>query len=145
MPQWHSRIRSDVDDTVAITTSVYWGIVEAGVGIFVACLPTLQFIFRRNRWRSLVGLAVPTPPTSADAPSSRCFKMKLGSNPCIHVDRTVDVTYANADDNPMLAKTENWVHNNRSQGGSEDIEMQDDIFAGQRRNVSRLPIGGLPG
>lgn len=91
-------------DIVSITTSVYWGIVEAGIGVFVACLPTLQFMFRQNKWKAIIGIAVTTPPTSADPPPSRLFKMKLGSNPTIQVDRTVDVTYAKAGSNPMLTK-----------------------------------------
>jgi hypothetical protein len=106
-------------NTVSITTSLYWGLVEAGVGVFVACLPTLQVVLRQNKWKAIVGLAVTTPSTSGstDPQPSRLFKMKLGSNPAIQVDRTVDVTYGNADSNLMLTKTQNWVHNSRTEGG----------------------------
>ncbi|KAJ0120490.1 hypothetical protein J7T55_015219 [Diaporthe amygdali] len=118
---------------VSLTTSLYWGMVEAGVGIFVACLPTLQFLFRKNKWRALFGLTATTPPSSAGLSISRSSKFKLSSNPAIQVDRTVDVTYANVDSNPILMKNQNWVHNNRSEGGLDDIEMQDDIFEVHRR------------
>lgn len=87
-------------------------------------------MFRQNKWKAIIGIAVTTPPTSADPPPSRLFKMKLGSNPTIQVDRTVDVTYANAGSHPMLTKPQNWV---RTECGSEDIEMQGDIFGGHRR------------
>lgn len=85
-------------------------------------------MFRQNKWKAVIGLAVTTPNASAEPKGSQPFKMRLGSNPAIQVDRTVDVTFANADSNPMLTQTENWVHNDKSEGGSEDIEMQDNIF-----------------
>ncbi|KAI1379310.1 plasma membrane protein Pth11-like protein [Hypoxylon crocopeplum] len=39
---------------VVITEYLYWGIVECGVSIFAACLPSLQFIFRGWSWDSFV-------------------------------------------------------------------------------------------
>lgn len=115
--------------TASLTITLYWGTVEACIGIIVACLPTLQFMFRQNKWKAVVGLAVTTPTaSSAERKGSQPFKMRLGSNPAIQVDRTVDVTFANADSDTMLAQTKNWVHNDKSEGGSEDIEMQDNIF-----------------
>lgn len=31
---------------VVITEYLYWGMIESGIGILAACLPTLQFLFR---------------------------------------------------------------------------------------------------
>ncbi|KAI3328949.1 hypothetical protein HD806DRAFT_481177 [Xylariaceae sp. AK1471] len=113
---------------VSITTSLYWGMVESSIGIFVACLPTLQFLFRKNRWRAFFG-----PVTSSTGVStSRSFKSKLTSKPVIQVDYTVDVAYANKDSNPILTRTEPWMHNNRSEDGSDNIEMQENIFEADR-------------
>ena len=62
------------------------------------------------------------------------FKLKLGSNPEIQVDRTFDVTYDNLDTNPILPQAPNATRNNRrSEGGTEDIEMQDYHFKGPSR------------
>ncbi|KAL2278287.1 hypothetical protein FJTKL_14557 [Diaporthe vaccinii] len=118
---------------VSITTSLYWGMVEAGVGIFVACLPTLQFLFRRNKWRALFRLTATATPSSAGVSISRSPRFKLASNSAIQVDRTVDITYVNVDSNPILMRNQIWVYNNRGQGVLEDIEMQDDIFEVHRR------------
>ncbi|KAK8062199.1 hypothetical protein PG997_014296 [Apiospora hydei] len=36
------------------TLYCYWGMVECSIGVFAACLPTLQIFFRRNTWQSVV-------------------------------------------------------------------------------------------
>lgn len=119
---------------VSITTSVYWGMVEAGIGILVACLPTLQFMLRKSRWKAIVGLPVSTQQASTGHSIPQSFKLKLGSNPEIQVDRTFDVTYDNVDTNPILSQAPNANHNNRrSEGGMNDIEMQDYHFKGPSR------------
>ncbi|KAK8063306.1 hypothetical protein PG996_007958 [Apiospora saccharicola] len=35
------------------TLYCYWGMVECSIGVFAACLPTLQIFFRRNTWQSV--------------------------------------------------------------------------------------------
>ncbi|CAH0022616.1 unnamed protein product [Clonostachys rhizophaga] len=32
---------------------LYWGMVECGVAVFAACLPTLQFLLRALSWETL--------------------------------------------------------------------------------------------
>lgn len=39
--------------SVVVTEYLYWGIVESGVGVFAACLPTLQFLLRNWSWKPL--------------------------------------------------------------------------------------------
>ncbi|KAG8157635.1 hypothetical protein KVR01_012677 [Diaporthe batatas] len=119
---------------VSITTSVYWGMVEAGIGILVACLPTLQFMLRKNRWRAIIGQPVSAQQASTGNSIPHSFKLKLGSNPEIQVDRTFDVTYDNMDTNPILSQAPNVTQNNRtSEGGTDDIEMQGFQFKGHSR------------
>ncbi|POS70898.1 hypothetical protein DHEL01_v210703 [Diaporthe helianthi] len=115
---------------VSITTLLYWGMVEGGIGILVACLPTLQFMLRQNRWRAIVRLPVITHEASARNSIPQSSKWKLGSNPEIQVDRTFDVIYDNVDTNPMLPQSPPPVAQNirRSEGGMDVIEMQDYHF-----------------
>lgn len=39
---------------VIVTLYIYWAMIEAGIGILVACLPTLAFLFRGFSWGSIV-------------------------------------------------------------------------------------------
>ncbi|KAI2638329.1 hypothetical protein GGS21DRAFT_488405 [Xylaria nigripes] len=45
---------TDEDGLLVVTQYLYWGIVESGVGIVAACLPTLQFLVRRHYWERTV-------------------------------------------------------------------------------------------
>ncbi|KAI1101770.1 plasma membrane protein Pth11-like protein [Jackrogersella minutella] len=49
--------RHDGDEILAITLYLYWGMVECGVGIIAACLPTLTFLFSGLTWESVVTTA----------------------------------------------------------------------------------------
>ncbi|KAH8896284.1 hypothetical protein GQ53DRAFT_819402 [Thozetella sp. PMI_491] len=40
------------DEILAITTSLYWGMVECGTGIIAACLPVFQALFRKMSWKA---------------------------------------------------------------------------------------------
>lgn len=100
--------------------------VESSVGILVACLPTVQFLLRKKRWRSL-----PRPVTTTSSTSQSISLSRLGpkftSRPAIQVGHTVhvDVAYAGSSDgNRNLLGSEAWVHNNRSEEGSHEVEMQ---------------------
>lgn len=44
---------ADEDGILVVTEYLYWGIVESGVGVFAACLPTLQFLLRNWSWKPL--------------------------------------------------------------------------------------------
>jgi hypothetical protein len=110
---------------VGVTTSLYWGMVEASIGIFVACLPTIQVLFRRGRWKRVFTGAPNSPSLGPAIPTSRSFRSKSSNKRVIHVDYTVDVEYSNADDNPILTRAEPWIRNDRSEdSGSAGIELQ---------------------
>ncbi|MCJ1356783.1 MAG: hypothetical protein MMC33_006779 [Icmadophila ericetorum] len=36
----------DADEDLLITELLYWGMIECGLGLFAACLPTLRFLFK---------------------------------------------------------------------------------------------------
>ncbi|KAM7213671.1 hypothetical protein V8F06_010929, partial [Rhypophila decipiens] len=42
----------DADAIPVITEYLYWGMIECGTGIFAACLPVLQSLFRNRAWAS---------------------------------------------------------------------------------------------
>ncbi|KAF2967815.1 hypothetical protein GQX73_g5751 [Xylaria multiplex] len=44
----------DVDGLLVVTQYLYWGVVESGVGIIAACLPTLQFLIRKHYWKPAI-------------------------------------------------------------------------------------------
>ncbi|KAM7185744.1 hypothetical protein V8F20_011681 [Naviculisporaceae sp. PSN 640] len=42
----------DADGILVITEYLYWGMIECGTGIFAACLPVMQSLFRNQTWAS---------------------------------------------------------------------------------------------
>ncbi|KAI0883286.1 uncharacterized protein GGS22DRAFT_38276 [Annulohypoxylon maeteangense] len=73
------------DNILGVTACLYWGMVESGVGVFAACLPTIQFLFRKFIWE-------PALSSSKSLFSSRSSRT-AGSRDAIHVDQTFGVTY----------------------------------------------------
>ncbi|KAI0888264.1 uncharacterized protein GGS22DRAFT_155443 [Annulohypoxylon maeteangense] len=47
-------LATDSDQVLTITAYVYWGMVETGIGILVACLPTLAFLFKDITFKSIM-------------------------------------------------------------------------------------------
>lgn len=119
---------------VSITTSLYWGMVESSIGIFVACLPTIQFLFRKNKLGGTSGSATTPSEGRAEISSPRRFMSSLSSRPAIQVEYTVDVAYSNKDSSPILPRVNPWHRNNRSEDESDYIELHEySGEAGQRR------------
>ncbi|KAH8156209.1 hypothetical protein CIB48_g12038 [Xylaria polymorpha] len=42
------------DGLLVVTQYLYWGLVESGVAILAACLPTLQFLIRKHSWEPTI-------------------------------------------------------------------------------------------
>ncbi|KAI1119161.1 hypothetical protein F5Y14DRAFT_460476 [Nemania sp. NC0429] len=42
------------DGLLVVTQYLYWGVVESGVAIVAACLPTLQFLLRQHSWQPMI-------------------------------------------------------------------------------------------
>ncbi|VUC31041.1 unnamed protein product [Clonostachys rosea] len=59
---------------------LYWGMVECGVAVFAACLPTLQFLLRALPWETLT--------TSIRGLFSRNSNSTDRSVPGVRVDKT---------------------------------------------------------
>ncbi|XDG01833.1 hypothetical protein ABKA04_001448 [Annulohypoxylon sp. FPYF3050] len=72
------------DNILGVTACLYWGMIECGVGVLSACLPTIQFLFRKLVWEPAVS-------SSKSLFSSR----SSGSSEAeaIHVNQTFDITY----------------------------------------------------
>ncbi|KAI0202317.1 hypothetical protein F4808DRAFT_421182 [Astrocystis sublimbata] len=45
----------DVDPILLVTSFIYWGMVESGIAIFVASLPTLWIFSKGSSWKPLIG------------------------------------------------------------------------------------------
>src|SRR5438094_175283 len=99
--------------------------VESSIGIFVACLPTTQYLFRRNTRKGVSGASTTSSGGSAGISNSRGFGSTLSRNRAIQVEYTIDVAHLNKDSNPILTRADPWLHNNRSDEGSDDIELQE--------------------
>ena len=66
---------------------MYFGMVECGIGVLAACLPTIQFLFRIWIWEPAI-LSTKT------MFSSRTSRTLDSQNDGIYIDRTFDVAYA---------------------------------------------------
>ncbi|KAI1214559.1 uncharacterized protein F4807DRAFT_466157 [Annulohypoxylon truncatum] len=76
------------DNILGVTACMYWGMVECGVGVFAACLPTIQFLFRKLIWEPAVS-------SSKSLFSSRSSRSSRASESkdAIHVSQTFNITY----------------------------------------------------
>ncbi|KAI1098846.1 hypothetical protein F4804DRAFT_323640 [Jackrogersella minutella] len=77
------------DDILGETACMYWGMVECGVGVFAACLPTIQFLFRKFLWEPAVS-------STKSLFSSRSSDIQRDA---ILVDQTFDIAYAKVHNN----------------------------------------------
>ena len=75
---------------VVITEYLYWGMIECGIGVFAACLPTLLFLLRGWSLKSVIGS---TGSFIGSRPSRRQY-MNTGSQQTIHVGQTFDIAYS---------------------------------------------------
>lgn len=73
---------------VEVTACMYWGMVECGVGVVAACLPTIQFLFRIWVWEP----AVVSTKSMFSSRTSRTLDSQ--SKDAIYIDRTFNVAYA---------------------------------------------------
>ncbi|KAJ3552566.1 hypothetical protein NPX13_g11082 [Xylaria arbuscula] len=145
---WDLSTRSilvfDPEDTtanhrfVSITTSLYWGMVECSIGIIVACLPTIQFLFRKNKLKGNSRYASTPSEGRMDVSSPRRFASSFSNKPAIQVEYTVDVDYSNTDSSPILNRVNPWHQNNISEARSDYIELHEyPVEAGQHRSPPR--------
>lgn len=106
--------------------------IELGVAIFVACLPTIQKMIRsQNGLGMLSRLGLSGGSSHAKGHSTSASSKTIGSKtvkPRIAVDHTIDVSYEDTykDSRPILAGEENtWIRpGERSEDNGSDIEMQ---------------------
>ncbi|KAI1394174.1 uncharacterized protein F4822DRAFT_39417 [Hypoxylon trugodes] len=76
------------DEILVITEYLYWGMIECGVGVFVACLPTLQFLLREFSFKSIID-------STGSLLGSRESKMEyVNTNRDIHVGRTFGISFS---------------------------------------------------
>ncbi|OTA69356.1 hypothetical protein K449DRAFT_418792 [Hypoxylon sp. EC38] len=78
------------DEILVITEYLYWGMIECGIGVFAACLPTLLFLIRGWSLKSVIGS---TGSFLGSRPSRRQY-INTGSQQTIHVGQTFDIAYS---------------------------------------------------
>ncbi|KAF2678697.1 hypothetical protein K458DRAFT_408747 [Lentithecium fluviatile CBS 122367] len=118
--------------SASLSSTLYWGMVELGVAIFVACLPTVQKLFRPQDGKGLLSRLGATGASSKSksntSSSSRTLGSKITNKPRIFVDHTVDIAYedTDTDSRPILSGLENlWTRRGKkSEDNVSDIEMQ---------------------
>ncbi|KAI0099571.1 hypothetical protein F4776DRAFT_525860 [Hypoxylon sp. NC0597] len=74
------------DIILSVTACMYWGMVECGVGVFAACLPTVQFLFRKFIW-------APAASSTKSMFNSRSSRSSETPKDPIYVDRSFNVAY----------------------------------------------------
>ncbi|KAI6083842.1 hypothetical protein F4821DRAFT_182915 [Hypoxylon rubiginosum] len=80
----------DVDPILLVTSFIYWGMVESGVAIFVACLPTLWIYSKGSSWTPLVKVARSI--ASSSISSLRLLTTRR-SKESIRIDNSFDTEY----------------------------------------------------
>ncbi|OTA91473.1 hypothetical protein M434DRAFT_388481 [Hypoxylon sp. CO27-5] len=85
-----------------VTACMYWGMVECGVGVFAACLPTIQFLFRKFIWEP------------AASPIKRMFSSRPSRSSetpkhSIYVDRSFNVAYVEVDSTSSRAASPAYI------------------------------------
>ncbi|KAI0391533.1 hypothetical protein F5Y17DRAFT_440069 [Xylariaceae sp. FL0594] len=119
-----------------LAKALYWAMVETSVGISVASLSTIQYLFWKDRWRALFGRAILD--DDDDIPrvaSSEHLRSSNLTRPAIQVEFTVDVVYSSKDSNPILENDLPWENNDRSEEGSNDAELHDYAMEEIRRGT----------
>ncbi|KAI0403838.1 hypothetical protein F4802DRAFT_271826 [Xylaria palmicola] len=82
----------DTDAILLITSIQYWGLVESGVAVFAACLPTLWILIKGWSWGSVATVAR----NLADFSNSSLQRLRsTNSKPSIPITDSVDREYIN--------------------------------------------------
>ncbi|KAI1395722.1 hypothetical protein F4819DRAFT_477547 [Hypoxylon fuscum] len=83
------------DSILSVTACMYWGMVECGVGVFAACLPTVQFLFKKRAWEPVSTSLFSTKSMF----SSRSSRLSENYRNGIHIDQRLGSSYAKIDSN----------------------------------------------
>ncbi|KAI6784069.1 plasma membrane protein Pth11-like protein [Emericellopsis cladophorae] len=108
------------DEILTITLYLYWGLVESGVAIVAACLPSLSFIFKASSVNNVVGKSR----TIFSSSSSR--KSLHTTNSGAHYERTADMKHS--------------LHDLDSHSDDSDIGLQGRAHVEDSSRNSREPI-----
>lgn len=124
---------SNMNAIASLSSTLYWGMIELGVAIFVACLPTIQKAFRSKDGKGIlsrIGALSKSKSHSSSAFSRTTIGSKTINKQRICVDDTIDITYESTDTDmdsrPILSGPDPlWTR--RSKKGDNhvaDIELQ---------------------
>ncbi|PVI08509.1 hypothetical protein DM02DRAFT_4507 [Periconia macrospinosa] len=112
-----------------LSSTIYWGQVELGVAIFVACLPTVQRVLRTERTRRFLARlgikGITSHSTTMNSKHSfNTSSSRVMGKPRILVNQSIDVAYSEADTDsrPILSSEINSTK--RSDENIDSIEME---------------------
>ncbi|KAI1135650.1 hypothetical protein F5Y05DRAFT_167348 [Hypoxylon sp. FL0543] len=99
----------NLDPILDVTGCMYWGMVECGVGVFAACLPTIQFLFRKFIWE----------PASISTKSmfyTRSSRSSESRKDSVYVDRTFNIAYDKVNSDSSRAASPGYLSSVASEG-----------------------------
>ncbi|KAI0179363.1 plasma membrane protein Pth11-like protein [Hypoxylon sp. FL1284] len=112
------------DEILVITEYLYWGMIECGVSVFAACLPSLQFLFRGLSWTSFVEST-----KSIFGYNLSKAPLNSASKDAISTDHIYNVSYT--EDSSKARGAQNLVHvssdNNEQKQFASESYATDDI------------------
>jgi hypothetical protein len=72
------------------TSHLYWGVIECGIGVIAACLPTLHWFVRRVSWEPVLSAT-----KSFFSSQTSSAEKRDSTEATIYIDRSVDVIVSN--------------------------------------------------
>ncbi|KAI1799479.1 hypothetical protein F4811DRAFT_543548 [Daldinia bambusicola] len=96
------------DDSVLGTTAcLYWGMIESGIGVLAACLPTINFLLRKRIWEPALR-STKSIFSSQSTKSTRASWVDESQQDSIRVQQTIYVTYDRLPDNSNRATSPDY-------------------------------------
>ncbi|KAI0849109.1 hypothetical protein F5Y00DRAFT_261925 [Daldinia vernicosa] len=98
------------DSILGTTACLYWGMVECGIGMLAACLPTIQFLFRKWIWEPVL-LSTKSIFSSQSTQATRISWADGSHQASIHVQQTFRVSYDQVHDSSSRSISPNNLPN----------------------------------
>ncbi|KAI0135792.1 hypothetical protein F4814DRAFT_444598 [Daldinia grandis] len=98
------------DSILGTTACIYWGMVECGIGVLAACLPTIQFLFRKWIWEPAL-LSTKSIFSSQSTEAARKSWADRSHQASIHVQQTFHVSYDQVHDSSSRSTSPNNLPN----------------------------------
>ncbi|KAI2784970.1 hypothetical protein F4815DRAFT_454957 [Daldinia loculata] len=113
------------DSILGTTACLYWGMVECGIGVLAACLPTIQFLFRKWIWEPVLS-STKSIFSSESTQATRTSWADGSHQASIYVQQTFHVAYDQVHDSSSRSTSPNNLPNiSNERLVQESYPMQD--------------------